>query len=592
MEKNALYEKAFEFKKTKVWEHLGVKQVFAIQDGERLCFVHVILQEENNPGVVVHVGENGIVGFLRAMTEHEGSHWEYIARMAAMNTLRCLFTSKDDLTDEAVQEVRRCAKIKGLTMRGANAWPLMIKAAPFRVPVPIESESDIHTMEEAFSALLWVDEKVKKKELIIDALEDPSQKVPLVLREGDAFTVEEIPCPEIPPAEYPVGYTENEILKARVKRLKNQGGWACKVILRMSPSQAEGTDELVLPWQLLTVKMTGGREIEVQMVRDYETRTNVMLDKLMEAMVRENVCPKSITVSDDRTERLLGGWCAEMDVTLQRKDEPPVHLRAAADDIQEEDWGDRLYSDEAEDVSEEDLMEHLEGLISVLELMEVMPASLLDLDQIRQNKAELLQMMKDPSMPENIRMKSAKILEHFDSLIDKAQKKKTSGSGRKKKQRRKNLAPEKSYVISVSLGTGCYRHIQISSHALLVDLSDEILDAFDFDDDHAHAFFMDNRSFSWNQAYYMDGIEEGNDPTTNKVTLEETGLRTGQKFKYVFDFGDEWTFQCRVLRELNEITKLPRIIRSKGTPPSQYGYWDDEDDDWDDDDDFDEDDDD
>lgn len=50
-----------------------------------------------------------------------------------------------------------------------------------------------------------------------------------------------------------------------------------------------------------------------------------------------------------------------------------------------------------------------------------------------------------------------------------------------------------SYVISVSAGTGCYRHIQISKTATLHKLHKAIINAFDFEDDHEHAFFMDNK---------------------------------------------------------------------------------------------------
>ena len=67
-----------------------------------------------------------------------------------------------------------------------------------------------------------------------------------------------------------------------------------------------------------------------------------------------------------------------------------------------------------------------------------------------------------------------------------------------------------SYVISVSAGTGCYRHIQISQGATLFRLHRAILAAFDFEDDHAHAFFMDNHCWSRNNAFFsmkMNGRE-------------------------------------------------------------------------------------
>ena len=129
-----------------------------------------------------------------------------------------------------------------------------------------------------------------------------------------------------------------------------------------------------------------------------------------------------------------------------------------------------------------------------------------------------------------------------------------------------------SYVISVSLGTGCYRHIQISANATLYKLHQAILKAFEFEDDHEHAFFMDNHVWSSADAYFSSKAEAG-DRLTKKYTLKNLQLAKGQKFKYVFDFGDEWEFQCKVLRESEEDTKTPLVIRSVGESPEQYPEW-------------------
>ena len=129
-----------------------------------------------------------------------------------------------------------------------------------------------------------------------------------------------------------------------------------------------------------------------------------------------------------------------------------------------------------------------------------------------------------------------------------------------------------SFVISVSLGTGCYRHIQISANATLYKLHQAILKAFEFEDDHEHAFFMDNHMWSSADAYFSSKAEAG-DRLTKKYTLKKLQLAKGQKFKYVFDFGDEWEFQCKVLRELEEDTKTPLVIRSAGESPEQYPEW-------------------
>ena len=134
-----------------------------------------------------------------------------------------------------------------------------------------------------------------------------------------------------------------------------------------------------------------------------------------------------------------------------------------------------------------------------------------------------------------------------------------------------------SYVISVSLGTGCYRHIQISRSATLYKLHQAILNAFEFDDDHMHAFFMDNKRWSqW--GYYISSKSEPADRLTKRYSLQKAGLAKGKKFLYLFDFGDEWVFQCKVLQEVDEKTDIPAVIRSVGEAPDQYPNYDE---DWD-----------
>ena len=77
-----------------------------------------------------------------------------------------------------------------------------------------------------------------------------------------------------------------------------------------------------------------------------------------------------------------------------------------------------------------------------------------------------------------------------------------------------------SRVIYVSYGTGCYRHLRIPSSYTLEELAEAILEAFDFINDHAHAFFMDDRCWSEADAYWMDsGMTIGNGRKRKKSAL-------------------------------------------------------------------------
>lgn len=139
-------------------------------------------------------------------------------------------------------------------------------------------------------------------------------------------------------------------------------------------------------------------------------------------------------------------------------------------------------------------------------------------------------------------------------------------------------AKAKSMVISISAGSGCYRHLKISDQATLENLSNEILEAFEFINDHAHAFFMNNRPWTEDDCYYAEFVDEDDEYRhTCDFTLKKARLYVDQKFVYVFDFGDDWEFRCRVLNILDEPTEFPEVIRSKGEPPLQFAPWDEDD---------------
>lgn len=144
-------------------------------------------------------------------------------------------------------------------------------------------------------------------------------------------------------------------------------------------------------------------------------------------------------------------------------------------------------------------------------------------------------------------------------------------------RKKKAAGAVESYEMKVSLEDDCYRNIRIGKQETLEKLSEVILDAFDFDDDHAHAFHMDDNYRSRTNVFYSDRVDE-EWPTTHEVTLRQMALKRGNKFMFQFDFGEEWHFQCKVLRELAEKTDTPSVIESVGKAPEQYPSWDDEED--------------
>lgn len=130
-----------------------------------------------------------------------------------------------------------------------------------------------------------------------------------------------------------------------------------------------------------------------------------------------------------------------------------------------------------------------------------------------------------------------------------------------------------TFLLKVYLSRNRWRTIAISSEHTLEEFHNAIQDAFDFDKDHLYAFFMDGIPWSNNHIYAPEDTEG---PFSNQVRIGDLGLHAGQRFMYVFDFGDEWHFKAEVL----EITREPGppspvITEKKGKSPEQYFYPDD-----------------
>ena len=142
------------------------------------------------------------------------------------------------------------------------------------------------------------------------------------------------------------------------------------------------------------------------------------------------------------------------------------------------------------------------------------------------------------------------------------------------------------------------RKIAIREGQTLQSLHNAIFDAFDRYDEHLYSFFFPNtnpKSFNANTIYknsakysHQYACEDsglyGNNKDGSKTTIESLDLLEGQKFYYLFDFGDEWWHELKVekIDEKADEGKYPRIIDRKGESPEQYPDFEEEmdDDNW------------
>lgn len=131
------------------------------------------------------------------------------------------------------------------------------------------------------------------------------------------------------------------------------------------------------------------------------------------------------------------------------------------------------------------------------------------------------------------------------------------------------LTEGNAFVFKVSLDKKIWRKILISGSHSLEKLHRAILEAFELSEDHLYAFFMDGRPWSRN-VYWAK--EDGTKPSADQASLKSLGLVPGQKFLYLYDFGDEWQFAIQLMEVQNPkaIPLRPVVIEKKGDFTGQY----------------------
>ena len=115
----------------------------------------------------------------------------------------------------------------------------------------------------------------------------------------------------------------------------------------------------------------------------------------------------------------------------------------------------------------------------------------------------------------------------------------------------------------------CIRCLRMNLTDTLHDLHRMIQKAFEFDDDHLYAFYVGHGMMQ--ETYVIDdAATNGDELSADETELGMLELRKGQRFSYLFDFGDMWWFDIRVLGMKEGRIPEPEITKAVGKAPEQY----------------------
>jgi hypothetical protein len=134
-----------------------------------------------------------------------------------------------------------------------------------------------------------------------------------------------------------------------------------------------------------------------------------------------------------------------------------------------------------------------------------------------------------------------------------------------------------THIFRASLNGKLYRDIELDSSQSLHDLAEAIVQAFDFDLDHAFGFY------SKLTGHYHDSpvkyelfadLDDGESDAGSvmNTTIAEAFPDVKSQMLFLFDYGDQWEFKVRVtgMGKLDPKAEYPKILKSVGKALPQY----------------------
>jgi hypothetical protein len=123
-----------------------------------------------------------------------------------------------------------------------------------------------------------------------------------------------------------------------------------------------------------------------------------------------------------------------------------------------------------------------------------------------------------------------------------------------------------------------YRDIIIRHKQTFADLHSTILKAYEFDNKFQATFFRSNDNWLQGREISLEKYVD-KEYKAEPLIMSETALGTeikdpNQKFIYVYDFTKQWTFNIELInvdKEEDKKIDYPKVVRSEGIGPSQYG---------------------
>ena len=335
-----LFEQAYRYKKTRLWNRLSEGQIFAIRfrDGN-IGYLSVMGKAGEHCALGIHVGEKSFQSFRRLSFLYPMYYdMDDLDWLGQQDCLQVIFDAKEYMREEEEAAVRAYAKSCGMKLSGKNAYAHFSKFQPNHIPWhpenPKEEQYMIESMEAAIAVSDMLNSKAMKKRDIpeIDPLSD---SVPLLTKEENGsfrLSPETLPIGELADITWPEASPIPKAVLKKLRKLPKRGTIECGLQRINQPVQDEPDEAPYLPLGFFMGDAEDEFMLPPLLMVNYESNPDQARDHLVQVLTELGIRPSEIRVRDARTFALMGPIAEQLSVKCVMADELPM-LDEAIEDL-------------------------------------------------------------------------------------------------------------------------------------------------------------------------------------------------------------------------------------------------------------------
>lgn len=323
--KDNLYQLAFEYRKTKLWEKLWDTDLFALRlkDG-RLGYVSIMGKAGEHNAVALYI-EEAFQTFLTLINSDESSlssPFDQLELLLSQECLQLSFEDRRDMEPWEWEELREYKENHGVDVRGKFTNPTFKTFVPRQVPAPITDEKELNDLKETLEVVLYV-ARLRKKELSVffKDVPGPHHQIPLLERSKEGYDITTLALPKHKELSYPSAEAVNIFTLERLNKEKRRSAdMECNLVMLPNAFMRED-GALIYPYAFLSVDRQSQYAFEPLISEDYPADPEKLINKWIDVLLDKKTRPLKLFVKNERTFKLLeplakiGGFKLQMGKT-------------------------------------------------------------------------------------------------------------------------------------------------------------------------------------------------------------------------------------------------------------------------------------